>query len=88
MIELKNGVPPPNGTTKLWYSAPAAVENRLLPSLPTITPFLAKLVDPVPPKETASLPVLMISAEILGISAATKLVPVVTRPLVSTVTLV
>ena len=83
---LKDGAPPPLGTVKLWYADPAAVDSRLLPLLPRMTPLLVKLLAPVPPTPTAKTPLVMLAADILGMSAAVNVVPTVTRPLASTST--
>ena len=84
LIAPKVGTPPPLGTTKLWKAAPGAVENKLPASLPSTTPLLAKLVEPVPPLLTPITPEPMIDAGSDGMSATTKLVPTTTRPLAST----
>ena len=67
---LKYGEPPLDGTVRLWYAVPAGVEYRLPASLPRMTPLLVKLLDPVPPKPTPSMPVPMMDAGRAGISAA------------------
>ena len=81
------GVPPSLGITKVWNAAPAPVDSKLPLSLPSMTPLLVKLVAPVPPLLTPKTPDVILAVDKLGISATTKLVPAVTRPLASTVTL-
>ena len=82
------GIPPSLGTRNTCCELPGDVENKLPLRLPRITPLLAKLVDPVPPFATPSTPELMIEAGNFGISVASKVVALVTRPLLSTVSLV
>ena len=57
--------------------------------LPSKTPLVVKLLAPVPPLATMSEPTPpMIEAGRVGMSLAARLVPDVTRPLLSVVTLV
>ena len=83
-----DGVPPAAGTTKLWYGAPAAVDNKLLDPLPTMTPLLVKLAAPVPPLATGKIPEVIAEVGSPGMSETLRLVPQTARPLLSTLSLV
>ena len=86
-MPLKYGVVPSAGTVKLWYARPAAVENKLPPVLPKMTPLLAKLDAPVPPRTTGSTPApICVLASMLGMSDGLSDCPNMTRPLLSTTT--
>ena len=88
MIAPKVGAPPPLGTDSTWKAAPAAVVFIVPEPLPRTTPLLVRVVTPVPPTLTPSVPEVIVAADKSGISAAVKLPPRVTRPLASTATLV
>ena len=74
--------------TKTWSVAPAAVVDIAPLPLPTSTPLRVKVLTPVPPLATLSVPEVMVAADSAGMSDADNWVAVVTRPLASTVTFV
>ena len=67
---------------------PAAVADTAIVPPPINTPLLVKLEVPVPPYCTPTAPELIRAAECGGKSLPDRVVAAVTRPLVSTVTLV
>ena len=54
--------------------------------MPMMTPLLEKILVPVPPLATGSMPDRIMLASKAGISVALRVVPETTRPLVSTFT--
>jgi len=73
--EPKYGVPPTLETVRTEYALPVAVESRLPVPPPMITPLFVKLVDPVPPFATLSMPLLIMFAEMFGMSEADRFAP-------------
>jgi len=86
-VRWKYGVPPSLGMVRTWKALPVEVENKLPVMLPRTTPLLAKLDAPVPPLLTPRTPDPIIDAGSFGMSEGIKVVPAVTRPFASTVTL-
>ena len=81
-----DGMPPADGTRKISSGDPALVEKILLSLLPSKTPFAVKLLLPVPPKVTPSIPDPSLLIGSVGMSATSSVVPAFTRPFSSTVT--
>ena len=87
LIAPNTGLPLSLGTVSTWNALPGWVAyNAPLPP-PRMTPLLLKLPAPVPPKATLRVPVLMMLAEIFGMSLLLRARPLITRPLESTDTL-
>ena len=86
MLRAPNcGTVPPSGIIRVWLERPAGVENRLPELLPRMTPLAVNVDAPVPPLSTFRMPVLICRvASSAGISAATRVVPLMARPFAST----
>ena len=74
--------------TKTWSVLPGPVVEIALLPLPTKIPLRVKVLAPVPPLATLSVPEVIVAAESAGISDADNWVAAVTRPLALTVTFV